>query len=134
MSEIINWLRGGTITIVTLKKMENTNTDLSEVAPKTHAKPELAQWVVNTPKEAMEITRALAETVAVKIAEELMENVTKNGSEEPTDYVELVKRDDLASKIPDCGMVIDIVDADDNDDVFFRIYVTQFVRRGREWV
>jgi len=30
--------------------------------------------------------------------------------------------------------VIDITDADDNDDVFFRIYVTSFVRRGGEWV
>ena len=131
MSEIINWLRGGSIHIVTIVKL-NVLGNLSSSAPAAAGKPEISQWVVNSPEEAMQLTRALTETVALKIAEEFIKN--RGGSEEPTDHVELVKRDDLANKIPDCGMVIDIVDAGDNDDVFFRIYVTSFVRRGGEWV
>lgn len=131
MSEIINWLRGGSIHIVTIVKLDD-NATMAASASKAAGKPEISQWVVNSPGEALQITRALTETVALKIAEEFIEN--RGGSEEPTDHVELVKRDDLVNKIPDCGMVIDIVDAGDNDDVFFRIYVTSFVRRGREWV
>ena len=131
MSEIINWLRGGRIHIVNIVKLDERGS-LASSAPKAAGKPAISQWVVNSPEEALQITRALTETVALKIAEELIEN--HGGSEEPTDHVELVKRDDLVGTIPDCGMVIDIVDADDNDDVFFRIYVTSFVRRGGEWV
>lgn len=131
MSEIINWLRGGSIHIITIVKLDALG-NLSSSAPAAAGKPELSQWVVNSPGEALQLTRALTETVALKIAEEFIKN--RGGSEEPTDHVELVKRDDLVGKIPDCGMVIDIVDAGDNDDVFFRIYVTSFVRRGGEWV
>jgi len=131
MSEIINWLRGGSIHIITINKEDRQGT-MKRSAPDAASRPEVSQWVVITPEEAMQITRALTETVALKIAEELIKNL--GGSEEPTDHVELVKRDDLVSKIPDCGMVIDIVDAGDNDDVFYRIYVTSFVRRGGEWV
>lgn len=131
MSEIINWLRGGSIHIVTIVKLDD-NATMAASAPKAAGKPEISQWVVNSPEEAMQITRALTETVALKIAQEFIKN--RGGSEEPTDHVDLVKRDDLTDKIPDCGMVIDIADAGDNDDVFFRIYVTSFVRRGGEWV
>lgn len=131
MSEIINWLRGGSIHIVSIVKQDEDST-MKRSAPTAAGKPEISQWVVNSPEEALQLTRALTETVALKIAEEFIKN--RGGSEEPTDHVELVKRDDLANKIPDCGMVIDIVDAGDNDDVFFRIYITSFVRRGGEWV
>ena len=131
MSEIINWLRGGSIHIVTIVKLDD-NATMAASAPKAAGKPEISQWVVNSPEEAMQLTRALTETVALKIAEEFIKN--RGGSEEPTDHVDLVKRDDLTDKIPDCGMVLDIADAGDNDDVFFRIYVTSFVRRGGEWV
>jgi hypothetical protein len=131
MSEIINWLRGGSIHIITIVKLDVLG-NLSSSAPAAAGKPEISQWVVNSPEEAMQLTRALTETVALKIAEEFIKN--RGGSEEPTDHVDLVKRDDLVGKIPDCGMVLDIADAGDNDDVFFRIYVTSFVRRGGEWV
>ena len=131
MSEIINWLRGGSIHIVTIVKLDD-NATMAASAPKAAGKPEISQWVVNSPEEALQLTRALTETVALKIAEEFIKN--RGGSEEPTDHVDLVKRDDLVNKIPDCGMVLDIADAGDNDDVFFRIYHTSFVRRGGEWV
>lgn len=131
MSEIINWLRGGRIHIVNIVKLDERGS-LASSAPASASKPEISQWVVNTPDEALQITQALTETVALKIAQEIIKN--RGGSEEPIDHVDLVKRDDLVGKIPDCGMVIDITDADDNDDVFFRIYVTSFVRRGGEWV
>ena len=131
MSEIINWLRGGSIHIITIVKLDARGS-LASSASTAAGKPELSQWVVNSPGEAMQLTRALTETVALKIAEEFIEN--RGGSEEPTDHVDLVKRDDLVGTIPDCGMVLDIADAGDNDDVFFRIYVTSFVRRGGEWV
>ena len=133
MSEIINWLRGGSIHIITIVKLDVLG-NLSSSAPAAAGKPEISQWVVNSPEEAMQLTRALTETVALKIAEEFIENGSGNASEEPTDHVDLVKRDDLVGKIPDCGMVLDIADAGDNKDVFFRIYVTSFVRRGGEWV
>ena len=131
MSEIINWLRGGSIHIVTIVKLDD-NATMAASAPKAAGKPEISQWVVNSPEEALQLTRALTEAVALKIAEEFIKN--RGGSEEPTDHVDLVKRDDLVNKIPDCGMVLDIADAGDNDDVFFRIYLTSFVRRGGEWV
>ena len=131
MSEIINWLRGGSIHIVTIVKQDKDGS-MKRDAPTAAGKPEVSQWVVNSPEEALNLTRALTETVALKIAEEFIEN--RGGSEEPTDHVDLVKRDDLVGTIPDCGMVLEIADAGDNDDVFFRIYVTSFVRRGGEWV
>ena len=131
MSEIINWLRGGRIHIVNIVKLDERES-LASSAPSAAGKPELSQWVVNTPEEALQMTQALTETVALKIAEEFIAN--RGGSEEPTDHVDLVKRDDLVGTIPDCGMVLDIADAGDNDDVFFRIYLTSFVRRGGEWV
>lgn len=132
MSEIINWLRGGSIHIVTIVKMDKEGSVWYRDAPKAAGKPEISQWVVNSPEEALQLTQALTETVALKIAEEFIKN--RGGSEEPTDHVDLVKRDDLVDTIPDCGMVLDIADAGDNDDVFFRIYLTSFVRRGGEWV
>ncbi len=115
--EIINWLRGSTIAIITLVR-----TDHPDMPEEFANKPMFTQWVHSGNEDVIQHINGLVEGLGTHIALEA-------GG---VDNVDIDQNDDLRDKTPDCGLVVDISGP---SGLYFRIYVTNFVQRpGKGWV
>ena len=117
MSGIINWLRGDTITIMTLLQLEND----SNIPSAFDGRPKMAQWVLS--HNDIEIRSAL---------EQLVGSIATKFDNESNYDLRITQNDDLRSKTPDCSLVVDIID-DEMESVMFRIFLTGFIRKGGKW-
>ena len=117
MSGIINWLRGDTITIMTLLQLESD----SNIPSAFHRRPKMAQWVLS--HNDIEIRSAL---------EQLVGSIATEFDNESDFDLEITQNDDLRSKTPDCSLVVDIID-NGMESVMFRIFLTGFIRKGGKW-
>lgn len=115
--EIINWLRGTQIGVITLLRMDTAG------MPKEFAdKPLFTQWVYSDHDETIKHINGLVEGLATRIA------IEEGGAEN----VDVEQNDDLRAKTPDCGLIIDI---SGHGDLYFRVYVTNFVHSpAKGWV
>jgi hypothetical protein len=115
--EIINWLRGSTIAIITLVRSDNSG------IPKEFAnKPLFTQWIYSQNDDIVKHINGLVEGLATAIAMD----------EGGVDHVEIEQNDNLRDQTPDCGLVVDIAG---KNGLYFRIYATNFVQRpGKGWI
>ncbi len=89
--EIINWLRGSTIAIITLVR-----TDHPDMPEEFANKPMFTQWVHSGNEDVIQHINGLVEGLGTHIALEA-------GG---VDNVDIDQNDDLRDKTPDCGLVI----------------------------
>jgi len=115
--EIINWLRGSSIAIITLVRSDN------DYIPEEFAnKPLFTQWLYSpSDDDVVKHINGLVEGLATAIA---MDEEPKN--------VKVEQNDDLRDQTPDCGLVVDI---SGKSGLYFRIYATNFIQRpGKGWI
>lgn len=114
--EIINWLRGNKIGIMTLQRMEHD--DMPEDLAN---KPLFTQWVYEQEEDSL-----------VKALNDLVGSLGHHlAMELRVDDIEVEQNDELRDKTPDCGLVVDITVG---GELYFRLYVTNFVKQSRGWV
>lgn len=127
--EIINWLRGGSIYILTLQfdpmicsntttndygsgklhiKGQDFDQDFSEMIPPnlTH-RPKFTQWVFSDKAELLENIENIGNGLASVIYNHQV-NTQDDTPSKPTEAVQLKPNEDLLENTPDCIMVIDI--------------------------
>ena len=116
MSGIINWLRGDDkIVIMTLLQEES-----NDILPKIFAKrPNMAQWVLSYSSQGV-----------IDAVQQLVSSVVKEFESDPkSEYdIDVTQNDTVRDLTPDCSLVVDISDKDYG--VLFRVYLTNFVKRG----
>ena len=116
MSGIINWLRGeDKIVIMTLLQEES-----NDILPKIFAKrPNMAQWVLSYSSQGV-----------IDAVQQLVSSVVKEFDADPkSEYdIDVTQNDTVRDLTPDCSLVVDISDKDYG--VLFRVYLTNFVKRG----
>lgn len=117
MGEIINWLRGDKIAIMTLLQLEHD----SNIPKVFHRRPKVAQWVIS--HDDNEIRSSI---------EQLVGSIATEFDGDSNYDLRITQNDDIRSKTPDCSLVVDIID-DDMESVMFRIYLTGFIKKGGKW-
>lgn len=162
--EIINWLRGGSIFIVTLQfdplnasdettsnyglgQLHINNQDydqgFSEMLPvELRSRPNFTQWVFSDKAELLKNIETITNGLASVIYNHQV-NTQDDTPSNPLEAVQVKPNPDLENKTPDCVMVVDIQSnplyfstADEYGNqpyIYYRLIVTQFVKRGMEW-
>ena len=145
MAEIINWLRGGDIFIITLVRRNNQENESGSVTaffPETLLdSPDFTQWVVKTPELAQSALNQIINEVSnqIKVSQE-----NEYGIDVDSNLIYPKVNDGLAKKLPDCVLVVDLMglgntDKDalltkgDYDSLYYRFYVTAFRHAGSGW-
>lgn len=116
MGEIINWLRGDKITIITLLQVERD----SNLPQQFSQRPAITQWVLG---QDTELIMSAVQQIVGTVAEAFVND--------PNYKLEVNQNDDLRDKTPDCSLVVDI--SDEEIGVLFRVYLTGFIRSGSGW-
>lgn len=137
--EIINWLRGGNIFVLTLQY--NPRNDLvfgNEKIPEDLTKQKFTQWVFSNREELFKNLEEISNGLASAIYKYQSDN--HNAPSNPLDALQVKPNPQVEKTIPDCVLLADIQShpnyrANEEDDplVYFRLIVTQFVRTGNEW-
>lgn len=144
MGEIINWLRGGEIFIITLVRRNNQENPLhgpTVFFPESLLdSPDFTQWVVKTIDEAQTALNQIISEVAnqIKVAQENEHGIDVNSNKL---HAEVNK--ELTKNIPDCAMIVDLIglgntdksnpSKEDYNSLYYRFYVTAFKLTNRGW-
>lgn len=162
--EIINWLRGGSIYILTLQfdplicsdtttnnygsgklhiKGQDFDQDFSDMIPSDlTSRPKFSQWVFSDKAELLQNLENISNGLASMIYAHQV-NTQDYTPSKPTEAVQLKPNQNLENKTPDCIMVIDLQsnpnyfstaeEYDNQPYIYYRLIVTQFIKKGREW-
>ena len=162
--EIINWLRGGNIFILTLQfdplnasdittsdygmgklhiKGQDYDQQFDEMIPiELRSRPQFTQWVFSDKAELLENIDTITNGLASVIYNHQV-NTHDDTPSNPLGAVQVKPNPDIENKTPDCVMVIDIQsnplyfstveDYDNQPYIYYRLIVTQFVKKGMEW-
>jgi len=162
--EIINWLRGGNIFILTLQfdplnasdittsdygmgklhiKGQDYDQQFDEMIPiELRSRPQFTQWVFSDKVELLENIDTITNGLASVIYNHQV-NTQDDTPSNPLEAVQVKPNPDIENKTPDCVMVIDIQsnplyfstveDYDNQPYIYYRLIVTQFVKKGMEW-
>lgn len=137
--EIINWLRGGNIFVLTLQY--NPRNELvfgTEIIPEDLTKQEFTQWVFSNREELFKNLEGISNGLASAIYKYQSDNLKAPSN--PLDALQVKSNPHIEKTIPDCVLVVDIrsnqnykSNMSDDPITYFRLIVTQFVRTGNEW-
>ena len=145
MGEIINWLRGGDIFIITLVRrnnQENPNKGITTFFPESllMSSPDFTQWVVKTADEAQNALNQIMNEIVtrIKVAQENEYDIDVEGN-----GIHVEVNDELTKKTPDCALVVDIMglgntdksnpSKEDHDSIYYRAYITGFRLTANGW-
>ena len=147
MAEIINWLRGGDIFIITLVRrnnQENKNGGITAFFPESLliTSPDFTQWIVRTTQEAQSALGQIINQVSneIKTSQE-----NEYGIDVDSNLIYPKENDELKKTIPDCVLAVDLMGLgntdtemglltkEDYDSLYYRFYVTAFRHTSSGW-
>ena len=136
MAEIINWLRGGDIFIITLVRrnnQENKNGSITAFFPESLliTSPDFTQWIVRTTQEAQSALGQIINQVSneIKTSQE-----NEYGLDVDSNLIYAKENDELKNTIPDCVLAVDLMGLgntdtemslltkEDYDSLYYRFY------------